>query len=695
MCGIIGLVNFENSIDLAKNGLKIMKNRGTDFTNIIKYQNATFGHNLHSIIDFVTQPIISDKGILVINGEIYNWQDLAKENNLVVKNDSELVLKLIDKFGINKIEKVISLLDGVFAFSYFSKKNNVLILARDIIGEIPLVYYFENNKFAFASEKKAFNFKTQNLNPRKILYLKINKNNNLKISFKNFKIKKLKSKKIEKDLSNALENSIKKRIPNKEFALLLSGGMDSYLIGKLFKKSNLNFNSYFACIKDNNNNNNNPKDLDFAKIASKDLDSNLKINFVSLSKYEKELPKIISLIESTDPVRVGVASVLYFATKNIKERVVFSGLGADELFAGYNRFKNSNNVNKDCYSYLIKMYENDLYYQNIVCMNNKTELRLPFLDREFVSFSLSLNSKRKINKEKNKIFLREFLKNIGGKEIFYNREKKAAQYGSNFDKAIEILAKKNNFVSKADYLNSLNKTSYNKIDNIKNINVAALLSTGKDSLYSAYLMQKQGYDIKCFITIDSKNKDSFMFHTPTIKIAKLISKITNIPLLIVKTKGEKEKELIDLEKAVKKSIKNYKIEGVISGALYSNYQRERIERITEKLGIRSFSPLWHINQSEYLKVLIKNNFKFIITKIACYGLSEKWLGKEINEKDINELIKLEKKYGINVAGEGGEYETLLIDAPFFEKKVNVEFEKVMQNEFTGEIKIKKVELVKK
>ncbi|MEI7961983.1 MAG: diphthine--ammonia ligase, partial [archaeon] len=277
-----------------------------------------------------------------------------------------------------------------------------------------------------------------------------------------------------------------------------------------------------------------------------------------------------------------------------------------------------------------------------------------------------------------------------------NKPKKAAQYGSNFDKAIEILAKKNNFFSKAQYLKNFFENESVEVKNLtKNIPIGALISTGKDSLFALYLMQKQGYDVKCLITIDSKNKDSYMFHTPTISLAKLQSKAIGIPLIIAKTNGQKEIELADLQKAIKIGVNKFGIEGVCSGALYSNYQRERIEHICENLGIRSFSPLWHMNQLAYLKHLISARFGVIITKIAAKGLDEKWLGRIIDLNAIDELAVLETKLGINPAGEGGEYESLVIDAPIFRKKIEVLLEKNMQNEFNGEIIVKSAKLVNK
>ena len=88
MCGIVGLYNFTNSNELTKTALKAINYRGTDGSKVIQNGNLTLGHNLHSVVDFVVQPIESKKGILVINCEIYNWKELAKKYKLKVKNDS-------------------------------------------------------------------------------------------------------------------------------------------------------------------------------------------------------------------------------------------------------------------------------------------------------------------------------------------------------------------------------------------------------------------------------------------------------------------------------------------------------------------------------------------------------------------------------------------------------------------------------
>lgn len=733
MCGIIGLARYDSSKLLAKRALKAIDYRGKEASMVVSEGNITIGHNLHSIVGFLKQPLTNENSIFSSNCEIYNWEQLASLESINATNDADLVHKLLDKAIFDNKENskalittsakkniinVIESLDGDFAFAYYLKKQELLFLARDIAGVKPLVYHFDSKegKFAFASEKKALEIigikDSIHLNPRKILCYNL-KEKELTFISRKISLNATKQKEPLKVINKSISIAVEKRIPIVKSAILLSGGLDSAIIAKLiksfYKTSNLDIKvneveAYFAGVIDDKNGLAEPKDLPFAISTAKELGLKLNITKVSLLEFESELPKIISLIESIDPIRIGVASTLYFATKEIAKsgaKVVFSGLGADELFAGYNRFQNSIDINKDVYSYFIKLYENDLYYQDIVCMNNNLELRVPFLDKAVISNALILDPKYKINKKTgmNKIALREFALTLGLSEGIALRAKKAAQYGSNFDKAIEVLAKKNGFKSKAEYLNSIAMCKQKGINLQKsiqrNIPIAALLSTGKDSIYALHLMQKQGYPVKCLITIDSKNKDSFMFHTPIVKLATLQAKALNLPLIIVKTKGEKENELIDLKKAISTAIKKYGIEGVVSGALFSNYQRERIETICEDLGIRAFAPLWHTNQSTYLTQLVNSQIKAIITKIACYGLDEKWLGREIDLDAIKELINIETKYKINVAGEGGEYESLVLDAPFFKNKIMLSWTKKMQNEFTGEIKIQNAKLTKK
>jgi len=230
----------------------------------------------------------------------------------------------------------------------------------------------------------------------------------------------------------------------------------------------------------------------------------------------------------------------------------------------------------------------------------------------------------------------------------------------------------------------------------ENEKLACLFSGGKDSVLALHIMKNMNYKVSCLITIDSKNKDSYMYHTPTIHLVDLQSKSLGVPLIKCKTAGKKEKELSALKSALIKAKKKYNINGVITGALYSNYQRDRIEKISDELGLKVFSPLWHKSQYEEVKELISLHIVGVITKIAAQGLQNDFLGKVLDKNLLEQLKQLENKYGFNICGEGGEYETFVLDAPIFRKKIQIEKSKVkMENEFTGELLIEKAKLVGK
>lgn len=226
--------------------------------------------------------------------------------------------------------------------------------------------------------------------------------------------------------------------------------------------------------------------------------------------------------------------------------------------------------------------------------------------------------------------------------------------------------------------------------------LGVLYSSGKDSNYALYLMQKQGHEIKCLITIKSKNPDSFMFHTPNIEMTKLQAESMNTPLVEQVTNGEEGHELKDLERGLKRAKESYHIEGIVTGALFSDYQRTRIENVCKNLNLKVFSPLWHKDQETEMREVIDAGFKFIITKVAADGLDESWLGKIITNEDVDKLVRLNKKLGFNIAFEGGEAESLVTDAPMFKYEILVKRARtVMEDDCTGVYEITQIELKNK
>ncbi len=223
------------------------------------------------------------------------------------------------------------------------------------------------------------------------------------------------------------------------------------------------------------------------------------------------------------------------------------------------------------------------------------------------------------------------------------------------------------------------------------MNVAVLITGGKDSALALHRALKQGYKVKYLVAMFPEREDSWMFHYPNIHMTEFFAEAAEIPLIKGKTAGIKEKEVEDL----KNLLAGLDVEGVVSGAVASKYQKARIDNVCRQLGLKSIAPLWGEKPEKLLKELLENNFEVIIVGVYALGFSQEWLGRKINEETVQELLKLREKYGISPIGEGGEYESLVLDAPYFKRKIQIlETEKVWR-ENQGYLLVKKARLVRK
>lgn len=199
--------------------------------------------------------------------------------------------------------------------------------------------------------------------------------------------------------------------------------------------------------------------------------------------------------------------------------------------------------------------------------------------------------------------------------------------------------------------------------------LGVLTSGGKDSLYAAYIMHSQGFELKYLITLLPENPYSYMFHYYNAKLTEFQACSIGIPLIQKSTKGEKEEELKDLAELIK-SVKD-ELDGIVTGAIASEYQKQRIDFICEELSLRSFAPLWHKDQEMLLEDMLSAGFEIIVTAVSAYGLDESLLGRKIDKKFVEDLKAVNKKYKIQLAGEGGEYETFVLNMPLFKYKLEV------------------------
>ncbi len=193
---------------------------------------------------------------------------------------------------------------------------------------------------------------------------------------------------------------------------------------------------------------------------------------------------------------------------------------------------------------------------------------------------------------------------------------------------------------------------------------AALFSGGKDSCLALWKAQRLGLDVEYLVTAFPRRDDSYMFHKPNLHLVPELAESIGIESVEIETEGKKEEELKDL----KKGLKDLDISGLITGAVASNYQLSRIENLAKQLSLDVYAPLWNMSQSDLIDELLDNDFEVIIVSVAAQGLDETWLGRTLDKETLKELKDLKEKYRINISGEGGEYESLVLKGPNYDER---------------------------
>lgn len=201
--------------------------------------------------------------------------------------------------------------------------------------------------------------------------------------------------------------------------------------------------------------------------------------------------------------------------------------------------------------------------------------------------------------------------------------------------------------------------------------VLALLSGGKDSVAAVHLARTTGWDVVGACTLEVVGADSHMFHRPNARWAPLVAEAMGLDVFTRKTEGEEEKELDDLEALLVEAKEATGADGVVSGALASEYQRTRIERIGDRIGLKTFTPLWHKEAETYMRSLIDGRFHVRFVAVAAEGLGRGWLGRELTPRAYAHLKHQAARYRLHITGEGGEYETLVTDGPGFRRPIEV------------------------
>lgn len=193
---------------------------------------------------------------------------------------------------------------------------------------------------------------------------------------------------------------------------------------------------------------------------------------------------------------------------------------------------------------------------------------------------------------------------------------------------------------------------------------AALSSGGKDSILACQKALDAGLEVDYMVTVRPRNPDSYMFHSANLDAVAAIARAGGMEYVEIRTAGEKEDELVDLEAGVAA----LECEGLVTGAVESAYQRDRLVRIAEHLDLELVTPLWRMDPLALLRE-VSARLHAIIVVTAADGLDASFLGVRIDGDLIERLQRVAAVHQIHLAGEGGEYESLALNAPFYRHPV--------------------------
>jgi len=223
--------------------------------------------------------------------------------------------------------------------------------------------------------------------------------------------------------------------------------------------------------------------------------------------------------------------------------------------------------------------------------------------------------------------------------------------------------------------------------------LAALFSGGKDSTYAIFLAKRLGHSIDVLLTLYPYSDESHLLHYPNITFTSLQAESMKIPHLIEKTSSDNyENETETLTNLVTLAKETYSIEGIVHGGILSKYQKDNFSLVCEKNQLEIISPLWNKEPESYMKELLDENFEYIISTVSSDGLNDSWLGQTINETNLIELKKLQKKFSFNLNFEGGEAETFVTNCPLFEKPLLIQDSTTKWDGYRGRFEILEAKL---
>lgn len=223
------------------------------------------------------------------------------------------------------------------------------------------------------------------------------------------------------------------------------------------------------------------------------------------------------------------------------------------------------------------------------------------------------------------------------------------------------------------------------------VKLAALFSGGKDSTFAIQIMESQGHEVTHLVSIVPGDRHSWVFHTPNLHLVPSMASSMVKEIVMEKSSGTEEDDLLSLRRA----LSGLDVDGVVTGALASDYQWDRINGICEALGLPVYSPLWRKDQRMLMEDMISSGLRAMMVVVSAEGLDGTWLGRTIDMDALEELDRLAQRYGFNVSGEGGEFETMVMDSPLFHHRLIIHESEMELTRDGGRLTVASVEMERK
>ncbi|GAB6878600.1 diphthine--ammonia ligase [Halorubrum gandharaense] len=220
----------------------------------------------------------------------------------------------------------------------------------------------------------------------------------------------------------------------------------------------------------------------------------------------------------------------------------------------------------------------------------------------------------------------------------------------------------------------------------------SLFSGGKDSSWALYRAMEADLNVSRLLTVHPEG-DSYMYHTPATHLAALAAESVGVELVEVSPDdfgaddvddagAQGDAELEPMEAALRELAADDGLDlaGVTAGAVESEFQTSRIQGMCDRLDIDLFAPLWQKDPVALAEAMLDAGFEIVIVQVAAYGLDESWLGRTYDREALAELRELNAEYGVHPLGEGGEFETFVVDGPHMDRRIALDYETVWEGD---------------